>query len=387
MKKITSKLAAWLLLACMLCSVLGTTALAAEESITLKKYEKNAWTTITLTEADSTTGAPAGTYYAAPFKDIAIVKQARFAIVFGASEMTDALKTAILAADGSILNNNGSNKVDNIYFVTTSATSYTVNGSNAGTYYFGYEQDGVKYVLAPQGKVSHFLTDVTSTELTDPDPDPTPSDKESKPSLDKDISSDGETYEETTLSAVKPGATVYFRLESQLPSDIETDDDGNATANQTLTFTDTMTGNLTLDTNSIAVKIGENTPVGSNYYTVSEVKTNDDGTKTFTVKLDLTALYNDNSDNAIEETAFNDEAEVAVTYCAEVSADASNGDTFQNEAYVHYKEDSEHSTVTGEVEKDPETGGMGTALFTFTGLGLMAAAGALVLYRRKEQAA
>lgn len=410
MKIISSKILAAMLVVLMLCMLLPSAALAEGETITLKKYEKESYTTITLNE--ETQGIPAGTYYAAPANNIAIVKQAKFAIVFGATEqtMTDDLRQAINKADSSI-----SASGSTIHYAGSN-TSFTINPTtNGGTYYFGYTDDnGVKYVLAPQSKVSHFVTDVTdssTTPIPDPTPDPdptpsTPSEKESKPSMDKDISKDGTDYEETTLAnAVEPGATVYFRLESHLPQAlkdaIEVDESAGTKTmkdEQTLTFTDTMSSNLTLNTDSVEVKIGDtvvNNPTENEdstttpYYTVSSVtEDNDKNTKTFTVELNLTALYNDGK---ITDADIGIVDKVKVTYSATVSANAADKEDFQNKANATYNnESSVYSIVTGTVTdpKTPtppaDTGGAGTTLFTVGGLGLMAVAGALLLRRRQD---
>lgn len=373
-----------LLVLCMAVLLLPVSALAYTEETLNGTYFKTKYDSVGDNETSWT--FPAGTQYI-------YIKQATNGVMWTSTDISsdNTLKSALSADISADSGNKGIAQWISGY----NAFDLSSLGKQWCTYTFTQSGNGSITVTAnKEGKVSHFdFGPVTNSGTTTPEPDPTPdlepdptptpSDKESEPSLDKDISSDGENYEETTLNAVKPGDTVYFRLESQLPSDIGTDDDGNATEGQTLTFTDTMTDNLDLDTSSIAVKIGDTT-VTDTYYTVGGVATNDDGTKTFTVTLKLTELYNDNSDNAIEESAFNDETGVSVTYHANVSADVNNGDTFQNNAYVTYHEQSETSVVTGTVENDPKTGGMGTTLFTLTGLGLMAA-GVLILYRRKEQ--
>lgn len=409
MKIISSKILAAMLVVLMLCMLLPSAALAEGETITLKKYEKESYITITLNA--ETQGIPAGTYYAAPANSIAIVKQAKFAIVFGATEqtMTDDLRQAINRADSSI-----SASGSTIHYAGSN-TSFTINPTtNGGTYYFGYTDDnGVKYVLAPQSKVSHFVTDVTDSSTTTtpeptPEPDPTPSnpsEKKSEPSMDKDISADGEEYKEDSLdNAVKPGDTVYFKLTSNLPealeNAIEEAADGTKTmkAGQTLTFTDTMTSNLTRNSD-LKVYIGDSEVTNdstTSYYTITE-KTDSDTdsdtnteTNSFTVTLDLTALYNAGK---ITDADIGIADKVTVTYSATVSENAQNEEGFKNEAYATYNETpSVTSTVTGKVETEepdtppdtPPTGGAGTTLFTVGGLGLMAVAGTLLLRRRQD---
>lgn len=411
MKIISSKIVAAMLVVLMLCMLLPSAALAEGETITLKKYEKESYTTITLNE--ETQGIPAGTYYAAPANNIAIVKQATFAVVFGVSTL-DELKTTIGNADSSIYHSKkGEFQIDtnSIYFVTDTNSypiSYPVSANGGATYYFGYQVNGVKYVLAPivngEGKVSHFLTDVANPSTT-PDPDdtdpstPTP-EKKSEPSMEKTISdsSDG-SYEKSSLTnAVKPGDTVYFKLASNLPEALKTAIEVDESAGtktmkdeQTLTFTDTMSSNLTRNSD-LEVYIGNNKVTNNDttsYYTVEDGTTTDNGEKTFTVTLDLDALYNA---GLIKDSDIGGSTEVTVTYSATVSSDVENQESFNNEAYATYNhEDSAHSTVTGTVTPDPETpptpgntGGAGTTLFTVGGLGLMAVAGALLLRRRQD---
>lgn len=425
MKIISSKIVAAMLVVLMLCMLLPSAALAESGTVTLKKYDDKGedgsekYQTITV-EANDSQGIPAGTYCAAPFTNIAIVKQSTFAVVFGVSSVEE-LKTTIGDADSSIYQSKQDKlKIDtsDIHFANTTVNGNSnickceVEGSNAGTYYFGYQVNGVKYVLAPtdengKGKVSHFVTDVTDSSTT-PDPDdtdpstPTP-EKKSEPSMDKDISADGKEYKEDSLTnAVKPGDTVYFQLTSNLPEALKTaiNEDKNTqtkTMNegQKLIFTDTMSSNLTLNADSVVVQIGTETvtnPTDSSatsYYTVSEVTTNNDGTKTFTVTLDLTSMYNN---SVISEDDFGESTAVTVTYSAMVSEDAEDEEKFENEAYAMYNETSSvTSKVTGTVTPDPETpptpgttGGAGTTLFTVGGLGLMAVAGALLLRRRQD---
>lgn len=423
MKIISSKIVAAMLVVLMLCMLLPSAALAEGGTVTLKKYDDKGedgsekYQTITV-EANDSQGIPAGTYCAAPFTSIAIVKQATFAVVFGVSSVEE-LKTTIGDADSSIYQSKQDRlKIDtsDIHFVSTTVNGNSniykceVPGSNAGTYYFGYEVDGVKYVLAPGAdKVSHFVTDVTDSSTTptpDPTPDPgtdpsTPPEKESKPSMEKTISdsSSGE-YEKNNLeNAVAPGATVYFKLTSNLPEALETAIEVDESAGtktmkdeQTLTFTDTMSSNLTRNSD-LEVYIGNNKVTNNDttsYYTVEDGTTTDNGEKTFTVTLDLDALYNA---KIITDDDIGIADKVTVTYSATVSANAADEEDFQNKAYATYNETpSVTSIVTGKVETEepdtppghPPTGGAGTTLFTVGGLGLMAVAGALLLRRRQD---
>lgn len=110
------------------------------------------------------------------------------------------------------------------------------------------------------------------------------------------------------------------------------------------------------------------------------VETEGLGTETFTVTVDLVAAFNDGHYFTWEEMGT---APVVVSYSATVAADAADGDTVRNEAYVNH---SATDAVVGEVDvtDTPSTGGSGTVLFTVSGLGLMSAAAILLLLRRKQ---
>lgn len=386
MKIISSKIVAAMLVVLMLCMLLPSAALAVDlnGSITKDNRELTQYT------------VPAGINAIGLKKDVTNV-------IWTEVKLTEDEKTAI---DSAFDNSDGGWKTTRYYIdgYGTFDLSQNVIGSNSpwGSWTVTKGEDGqITLASTDNVKLSHInygtftgLTNQPSDPVDPVNPDPTPTpEKESKPSMDKDISKDGTNYEETTLTnAVAPGATVYFRLESNLPEAlkdaISEAADGTKTMSegQTLTFTDTMSSNLAMNAGSVVVKIGTGT-VDSQYYTVSSVEETTDG-KTFTVTLDLDALYNAKiiSDNDIGEVKV-----VTVTYNATVSASAVDQETFENEAYATYNnKDSVHSTVTGTVTKPedptptPETGGAGTTLFTVGGLGLMAVAGALLLRRRQD---
>lgn len=313
-KGLGSKLLSLLTIVALVLSFTTVSAFAAD-NITLKKYENGAWTNITLDKEDQ--GVPAGTYQAAPAGDIAIVKQAGFAIVFGATKMTDELQTAILKVDSSIWDKNGSQKVSLYY--AGDVSSYTVSDNNGGTYYFGYMYNGQKYVLAPKDKVSHFDTDGTTI------PGGGTTEKTSKPDLTKKILVDGKEVDSDSVAA---GQTVKFQLTSTLPNPLE----GNL---YTLTFHDRMANVFDTPTN-FKVQIGDATLQNTDY--TLKQKEFSDGC-TFEISMDLVALK--------KAGKFADRdlghAKVVVTYEATLKKDTKAGD-YQNMSWVTYPD--------GESEKD-----------------------------------
>lgn len=390
MKIISSKILAAMLVVLMLCMLLPSAALAAELSGSITKDDRG------LTTYTTASGANA-----------ILLKKQTLAVIWTEVELDEAEKETVKSA---FANKDTSWKtlVGYISGYKTHDLSNVGNGA-WGSWTFTKNADGSVTLSTEDGDALSHIDYGTFTGLTnqpsgpvapvdpvdpvDPDPTPTP-EKKSEPSMDKDISADGEKYEEYNLeNAVAPGTTVYFKLTSNLPEALETainEDENTQTKTmnegQKLTFTDTMSSNLTLNANSVAVKIGTES-VDSQYYTMSDVTESTDG-KTFTVELNLTALYNAGK---ITDDDIGVADRVTVTYNATVSASAVDQETFENEAYATYNnKDSVHSTVTGTVTKPedptptPETGGAGTTLFTVGGLGLMAVAGALLLRRRQD---
>lgn len=207
-------------------------------------------------------------------------------------------------------------------------------------------------------------------------------DKESEPSLDKTSSSSD------SIGNVTPGNNVYFELNSNLPESLasyvvntgtEDEPDYQITDRQAhlMVFHDTMSSNLIFNQDSLVVKI-ENTTLPSSYY---QIKTENIGDETFTVTVDLAAAFNA---GYITLEQLEKAAPIVVTYRAQLSSSAEDGDKISNSAYVN---DSEVDTITGEVsdpDTPPATGGMGTALFTVGGVALLAAAGALYVVSRKK---
>lgn len=207
-------------------------------------------------------------------------------------------------------------------------------------------------------------------------------DKESEPSLDK-TSSGGDS-----IGNVTPGNNIYFELNSNLPEslasyvrNVGTEDEPNyqITDRQAhlMVFHDTMSDNLIFNQDSLVVKI-DSTTLPSSYY---RIKTENIGDETFTVTVDLAAAFNA---GYITLEQLGKAAPIVVTYRAQLSSSAANGDSISNSACVN---DSEVDTITGEVsdpETPPATGGMGTALFTVGGVALLAAAGALYVVSRKK---
>lgn len=379
MKIISSKILAAMLVVLMLCMLLPGAAFAAELSGSITKIDEGLKTYTTASGANAI-----------------LLKKQTLAVIWTEVELNEQEKETIVDAFRS----DKSWKNVERYISGYEVHDLSDVGNKAwGSWTFTKNADGTVTLSTEDGDaLSHIdygtftgLTNETSDPVDPVDPvDPTPTpEKESKPSMDKDISKDGTTYEETTLTnAVEPGATVYFRLESNLPEALkDAIKTGTMEDGQTLTFTDTMSSNLTLNAESVVVKIGTGT-VNSQYYAVSSVTETTDG-KTFTVTLDLDALYNEGK---ITDDDIGVADQVTVTYNVTVSANAADQETFENEAYATYdNKDSAHSTVTGTVTKPedptpdkPSTGGAGTTLFTVGGLGLMAVAGALLLRRRQD---
>ncbi|MCQ4637562.1 Cna B-type domain-containing protein [Anaerovorax odorimutans] len=86
----------------------------------------------------------------------AVVKQAGFAILWTQSPLTESEQQEawdyFKQNDKSLVNG-----VTRYFYTSGMGASYTVSGTNGGTYYFGVEIDGATYVLAPSAdKVSHF---------------------------------------------------------------------------------------------------------------------------------------------------------------------------------------------------------------------------------------
>lgn len=199
--------------------------------------------------------------------------------------------------------------------------------------------------------------------------------KVSEPGMDKKAEG------KESIGAVRPGQKIGFTLHSTVPqklAELAKYENGKwkLEGEYQLVFHDTLSSNLVLDKGTIAVKIGEAT-VDAAYYAV---ETEGLGTETFTVTVDLVAAFNDGHYFTWEEMGA---APVVVSYSASVAADAADGDTVRNEAYVNH---SASDTVVGEVDvtDTPSTGGSGTVLFTISGLGLMSAAAILLLLRRRQ---
>ncbi len=203
-------------------------------------------------------------------------------------------------------------------------------------------------------------------------------DKSSEPSMDK--TSNGED----AIGEVEPGQSVYFELNSNLPQSMIYDvtDNGDGTysvadkENHWMVFHDVMSDNLTFKAESLAVTIA-GAELDAEWYDVSENTA--DGC-TFEVTIDLAALI---EAGVITPDDLSDAAAVVVTYRAQVSEDALDGDEVENSAWVN---DSNVDITEGEVTDDdtPITGGMGTAMFTVGGVTLLAAAGVLFVVNRRR---
>lgn len=204
-----------------------------------------------------------------------------------------------------------------------------------------------------------------------------PTGKVSEPGMDKKAEG------KESIGSVYPGQKIAFTLHSTVPQKLAElakyeNKQWKLKGEYQLVFHDTLSDNLTLDADTIAVRIG-NTTVDAKYYTVV---TQGLGTETFTVSVDLVAAFNDGHYFTWEEMGA---ADVVVSYSAAVAANAADGDSVRNEAYVN---NSRTDAVVGEVEvpDTPSTGGTGTVLFTVSGVGLMSAAAILLLVRRKQYA-
>ncbi|MCD7751191.1 MAG: LPXTG cell wall anchor domain-containing protein [Lachnospiraceae bacterium] len=210
------------------------------------------------------------------------------------------------------------------------------------------------------------------------------------PDLTKSIAGeDGtETPTEAEETDAAAGDTVTYKLTSRVPSSLSeyidytyvngvlkgtvqtetvTDDDENETSvNKTynLIFVDEMDSYLTLDTSSIVVMVGDTNltnykdesgnPVSYYSVTVTEPTTEDttssdesddssedsedteasESIRTFTVTIDLLALY---TDGIIMDTDIEENTPITVTYSATLSEDAPAG-SYNNTAYVTYPE-------------------------------------------------
>lgn len=202
-------------------------------------------------------------------------------------------------------------------------------------------------------------------------------DKTSVPGMDKKADGADE------LNDVTPGQTINFTLNSNVGEDMA--DKWNATtgwenAEYKLVFHDTLTGPITFNEDSVTVTLNGQT-LDSAYYTLN---TNPGNNETFTLTVDCVAALNANV-FAAEDIG---RAAVVVAYTATVDADAANGATVSNDAYVSYGDhNSATDTLTGTVNMPPtppNTGGAGTLAFTLLGLTMTCGASAAFVVRRKR---
>lgn len=156
--------------------------------------------------------------------------------------------------------------------------------------------------------------------------------KESKPGMDKTMWVEGK---EVSNNAVKPGATVNFKLESNIPQGlfkhadevIEKEGGYTVTGSYTLTFHDKM---------SDAYEMSEAPVVKINGVTLASEKytyVNGDEEETpckFHVSLDLLALYND---GVITDEMIENAAPITVEYDAKFNPADTKG-SFTNEVWV-----------------------------------------------------
>lgn len=156
------------------------------------------------------------------------------------------------------------------------------------------------------------------------------------PDLEKTIQVNGVGVDQDDVAA---GADVEFQLKSTVPVQLSdyieysyTENGAVGTvkdgATYTLTFHDVMDDTLTLNTETITVKIG-NTKLDEEYYTVATSGLNDDCT--FEIEMDLLALY---TEGIIDEGDFG-KTIITVTYTATLSGNASAG-TYENTAWIVY---------------------------------------------------
>lgn len=200
-------------------------------------------------------------------------------------------------------------------------------------------------------------------------------DKISEPGMDKKANGNDE------LNDVTPGQTINFTLNSTVGQDML--DKWNATtgwenAEYKLVFHDTLTGPITFNKDSVEVTLNGQTL--SNEYYELEFGTDTENKATFTLTVDCVAALN----AGLLEAKDIGRATVVVAYTATVDADAANGATVSNDAYVN---DSQHDKLTGLVgtpPTPPSTGGAGTLAFTLLGLTMTCGASAAFVVRRKR---
>lgn len=351
-KTFSSRLLAILMTVALVLSFASVSAFA-EGDMALHKYEGDQqWTTITLDQEDQ--GVPAGTYYGETVNNIAVVKQASFVVVFGATEMSEELKDAILKVDGSILNDDGTPK-DRTFYYAGNASSYKVNDKGGATYYFGYQKDGQTYVLAPKDKVSHFLTDI------EPGTTPTP-EKPNIPSVEKAVSVDnGTSYSTEVSTATGDANTVTFKLTTNVPK---------TQATESITIHDQMASEFT-------------GPDASNDFTVTLDRNGTEDDKdlashitfdaspadgcTFHLTIDVKAAE---EAGVIENSDFDNTTPIVITYTANLK-DATAAGAYTNTAWT---QETSKSTVTVDTygiqifKYDGSTVGEDSSLENATGL-------------------
>lgn len=376
MRKLSSKLAFVVAAALVACMMTVGLAFGVEQSGSLTKIDEG--------QTSYTTAAGA---------NVIALKKDTTNVIWSEVELTSDERAEIVAAFADF---DGSWKTDDPYCIFGYGTfdlSKDVIGSKSpwGSWTVTKNADGAVTLASEDDVALSHICYGTFVGLANAPTEPTkppagltdPTDKVSKPSIDKDISSDGVAYDaDDTLAygdeSVKPGDSVWFRLTSNLPEGLEKVIDGDG--EQTMVFTDTMSDNLMLDPNSVAVRIGDTTLDVGRFAVSAFVN------QSFTVTLDLKALY----DAGVIDPA--SVAEVVVTYSATVSQDAVDKDDFDNTALVAYNDDpTVESKVTGTVKvpptpPTPDTGSTGALVLGVAGIGLMAAAGMLARRFRKEGA-
>ncbi|MCD7751195.1 MAG: isopeptide-forming domain-containing fimbrial protein [Lachnospiraceae bacterium] len=178
--------------------------------------------------------------------------------------------------------------------------------------------------------------------------------KISEPDMDKSIIQNGLGVDQDDVAA---GDVVDFELKSTIPDVLVdyieysavVDNDGNIStvgtveneASYTLTFHDVMDEELSLDADSIVIKI-DGEAIDEKYYTITTSDLNDDCT--FEVSIELLVLY---TDEVIDESDFG-KTSITVEYSAKLDENASAG-AYYNAAWVKYP-DGKSNEDTVEVD-------------------------------------
>ena len=329
-KTFSSRLLAILMTVALVLSFASVSAFAEDSGITMTGYEK--FETINVPDNDQ--DIPAGQYVGVPVNgNIAIVKQATYAVVFGLSsesEWTDELKSAVEQATGgrSVIKDG---VLQGTFYYAGSATFYQLSAHSGEKYYLYTNGNGQKYILAENDQtVSHFITgNDPSIPSPEPDPEPTPDPepepeepgKTNKPGMVKEVSDSNEDWTVESVSAAA-GNKVNFKLTTHVPTELGT--------NYVLTIHDRMDSALQMDLEdlqSIQVKIGDQTLTMGTDYAFDRDPVDGDS---FDVVLVLTELY---KKNYITDEDLKNGTAITVTYTATLKEGTTAG-AYSNTAWV-----------------------------------------------------